>query len=408
MSSLEPATTRAFILESPDPPSVEIFGLSPVERLRRTLRAAGVAEVAVVTEPPAIVARERESVLLFRADRVYDERLVRALTGAANTVVATPSAPGAGEAVAAHVDAARVGEAHRLFERQEIPLASTASLRIATPERVVPAYDASLRKLELPFVLPAQRDSVEEIETRVFSASYKGVTDLITKWLWPAPALGVVRALARRGTHPNSVTFASWLLALLAVGLFAQGSFGLGLAAAWLMTFLDTVDGKLARVTLTSSRAGHVLDHGLDLLHPPFWYLAWAFGLAPGAQGYEALAAIVIAGYVVGRLQEGVFLLRFGIECHCWRPIDALFRTITARRNPNLILLTVGAAGGRPDLGLTMVAIWTGVSIGFHAVQTLQAFAARWRGEAIQPFDESRTLAPRPTDSAQLDRGRVA
>jgi phosphatidylglycerophosphate synthase len=46
------------------------------------------------------------------------------------------------------------------------------------------------------------------------------------------------------------------------------------------MTFLDTVDGKLARVTLTSSRIGDVLDHGLDLLHPPFWYLAWGIGLA--------------------------------------------------------------------------------------------------------------------------------
>ena len=41
------------------------------------------------------------------------------------------------------------------------------------------------------------------------------------------------------------------------------------------MTFLDTVDGKLARVTLTSSPFGNVLDHSLDLIHPPFWYWAW-------------------------------------------------------------------------------------------------------------------------------------
>ncbi len=47
----------------------------------------------------------------------------------------------------------------------------------------------------------------------------------------------------------------------------------------WLMTFLDTVDGKLARVTVTSSRLGDVLDHGLDIIHPPLWYIAWGVGL---------------------------------------------------------------------------------------------------------------------------------
>jgi phosphatidylglycerophosphate synthase len=156
------------------------------------------------------------------------------------------------------------------------------------------------------------------------------------------------------------------------------------------MTFLDTVDGKLARVTLTSSRLGDVLDHGLDLLHPPFWYLAWGLGLP---EGHGVATALVVGGYVLGRLLEGVFLAAFKIETHSWKPIDSLFRTITARRNPNLILLSVGALAGRPDLGLWMVALWTVVSIGFHIVRLLQAFAARSRGEAIVAWDAPRTEA---------------
>src|SRR3546814_15265433 len=58
---------------------------------------------------------------------------------------------------------------------------------------------------------------------------------------------------------------------------------GWGLLAGWVMTFLDTVDGKLARVTLTATRFGHLFDHGMDVVHPPFWYAAWGFGLAPAA-----------------------------------------------------------------------------------------------------------------------------
>ena len=102
----------------------------------------------------------------------------------------------------------------------------------------------------------------------------------MTKWLWPWPAFWVTRWCAARGISANMVTAASLVLAILAMGLFARGYFGAGLVAAWLMTFLDTVDGKLARVTLTSSRIGNVFDHGIDLLHPPFWYVAWDMGLA--------------------------------------------------------------------------------------------------------------------------------
>jgi phosphatidylglycerophosphate synthase len=40
------------------------------------------------------------------------------------------------------------------------------------------------------------------------------------------------------------------------------------------MSVLDSVDGKLARLTFESTPQGDVLDHGMDIVHPPFWY--WA------------------------------------------------------------------------------------------------------------------------------------
>jgi phosphatidylglycerophosphate synthase len=212
----------------------------------------------------------------------------------------------------------------------------------------------------------------------------------------------VTRWLALRGVQPNTITVASWVLAIAAGWLFAVGSFGAGLVLAWLMTFLDTVDGKLARVTLRSSHFGHILDHSLDLLHPPFWWFAWGCGL--GAP-FAAETWIVVGGYLVGRLEEGLFLLVFAFEMHCWRPIDALFRTITARRNPNLLLLSIGALGGRPDLGLAMVAIWTAASLAFHAVRIAQAFAVRARGQEVRPFDESTASALRPTGATTAAGG---
>jgi len=266
-------------------------------------------------------------------------------------------------------------------------------LRGVGPRELASGYIAALRKYEPAYLYPARPESAREVEARTFEAAYKGSTDLVTKWLWPRPARAVTRWLAVRAVQPNTVTVASWALAIAAGWLFAVGSFGPGLVLAWLMTFLDTVDGKLARVTMRSSQFGHVLDHSLDLLHPPFWWFAWGWGI--GAP-FAPETWIVVGGYLVGRLEEGIFLLAFRIEIHCWRPIDGLFRTITARRNPNLLLLSVGTLGGRPDLGLAMVALWTVASLGFHAVRIAQALAERARGREVRPWDEASAPEMRP------------
>jgi len=42
---------------------------------------------------------------------------------------------------------------------------------------------------------------------------------------------------------------------------------------------------------------------------------------------------------------------------------------------------------------MIMVALWTLASLAFHAVRHLQAFAARSRGQQIEPWDEGLKLA---------------
>jgi len=88
----------------------------------------------------------------------------------------------------------------------------------------------------------------------------------------------------------------------------------------------------------------------------------------------------VILGYIAGRLQEGLFIWRFGIEIHTWRPVDSWFRLITARRNPNLLILSVAALLRAPDTGLELIAWWTIISFVFHGVRIAQAFQAQVAG----------------------------
>src|SRR3546814_17350753 len=103
---------------------------------------------------------------------------------------------------------------------------------------------------------------------------------------------------------PNPVTLAGLCRVFVAMYLFWTGHFGWGLAAGWAMTFLDTVDGKLARVTLNSSQFGNLFDHGIDLIHPPFWWWAWIVGVQASPYPLTQVDLtlwIVIGGYVAQR-----------------------------------------------------------------------------------------------------------
>jgi phosphatidylglycerophosphate synthase len=354
------------------------FGLTGHERLVRALKRAGLAPGS--GSPSA-------GLLLVRDDYLYDEMLLPALCRQPGVTLIDPADRAA---VAAHLpDAASADLAamEQALLRGQTPVLSQAGLRPLDPIGLASSYNHSLRKRTPPYLVQVSSEPAVGIERRMFDGAYKGVTDFVTKRIWPWPAFHVTRLCARVGLTPNMVTSVSAVLMLLAMWWFWQGQFAAGLAAAWGMCFLDTVDGKLARATLRSSPFGNVFDHGIDLIHPPFWYWAWHHGLmAQGAAAPDSLLdvalVLVIAGYVGGRLQEGIFELFWKIQMHTWRPVDSFFREITARRNPNLFLLMVWTAFGDPRGGLIAVAAWTAVSFVFHTVRILQAIFASAVGRA--------------------------
>ena len=345
---------------------LKIWSLTSAQRLQRQLRRVGATAATAGAE----------LVILLRADWVYDEPLVQ---GLARQRAPCSMWTDAGQCVAMVVGPSRLEPARQLLATGQAP----PDLQRLAPEQVAGSYNNKLRKREPPFLLPLTTDRLHAIEARVFSGSYKGVTDFVTLYLWPRPARACTGVCARLGITPNMVTSASLVLVLLAMWAFWHGQFGWGLAAAWGMTFLDTVDGKLARVTLNSSKFGDVFDHSIDLVHPPFWWWAWVVGLATAglALPAESIAlTVIIIGYIAQRAEEGLFQLVFKVNPHMWQRFDSWFRLITARRNPNLAILTVAALLGRPDWGMNVVAVWVVICILVHAVRFVQGGIARRHG----------------------------
>lgn len=362
---------------------VNLWGMSGRTRLERMLRA--IKTVTIVENLSQLA--ETDSVLLLRADYLFDARVIEALIALDKQMVLVTSA---GEVPVAIRTSGKVAGTMRevLGEKQAVP----DDLPLYVLKDLSIRVQQNLKKKDPPYVLPVLRCNQTALETELFAASYKGVTDLVTKWLWPWPAFLATRLCVQLGFKPNHVTLLSLVLAVLAGVAFWYGTFGIGLIMAWLMTFLDTVDGKLARVTLTSSKMGDVLDHGLDIIHPPLWYLAWGVGLATTTvplTDLELLVWLMFIGYIGGRLCEGAF--QFGLasfDIFIWRKVDSFHRLITARRNPNLILLTGGWMAGRPDIGFILVVIWHLLSTLFLVCRLFIAWRSRSRDGVLHSWME--------------------
>lgn len=353
---------------------VKLWGLAPSERVARIARASKLVPGDAVPQGPAI---------LSNAAFAWDPAWFRYIIAEPGTVLTLAGVPALAHATDAE-QARRIAEAMA----SAIPLDGASGLTLIAFENGPTIENRQLRKRETPFLLPLRKDTVRQVERASYFGAYKGVTDLLTKYLWPEWALVLTRICARLHITPNMVTTVGAVFCIVATVLFAYGHYWAGMAAGLTFMVLDTVDGKLARCTITSSYWGNVFDHGLDLVHPPFWWWFWAtglvhWGLALSDAAFWWVQGAIVGGYVIQRLIEGVFIKYLSLEIHVWKRFDARFRLITARRNPNMVILFVSMLISRPDLGLIAVAWWTVISCLAHLVRLGQAFRRVRRGETI-------------------------
>lgn len=349
-----PTSTYIYIFGESE---TRVWGLTGRERLQRMLKTKKQITLTEDVERIPVSA----AVLFLNANFLFDARVLNALLGMDKKIAlySNENCP-----AAIRTDG---NQASRLLRNlnnnksQNYKFVLLTAPRIGLKDLKIDVQQ-NLKKKDPPYLLPISEANRRLLEKELFFGSYKGVTDLVTKWLWPVPAFWVTHYCVRRGWQPNHVTYLSVVFAMMAGIAFWFGFFGIGLLMGWLMTFLDTVDGKLARVTETSSRLGDVLDHGLDIIHPPLWYLAWGIGLAGTSAplaGLEILMWLMLLGYVGGRLCEGAFQLWLApFDIFIWQKLDSFNRLITARRNPNLILLSYGWLTDQPDFGLLLVVLW--------------------------------------------------
>ncbi|MCW5746881.1 MAG: CDP-alcohol phosphatidyltransferase family protein [Alphaproteobacteria bacterium] len=422
-------------------PEMTVFGMSPVERHVRAALKAGLPAAHIVVDlgasaaTPALPADLAAAGLrVERRTGGAGERLAAITTGLADTILAVSGDSVVDPRLFTHL--ARLRETLIVAGDTTVPRAlartwsavfgdwpqtgSAADCAVLlAPGVALPAADdvhalaaalvanggvrtlaadgfdahVALQRRDVPFWVRRITDarSRAAVERFLFDASYKGSTDIFTRYVYPFLVWPLTRLAARWRVHPNTITWISIVATFAAVPCFALGWWAWGFVLAYLMSVLDSVDGKVARLTFTASPLGNVLDHGLDIVHPPFWYASWAIGvvgLSPdlwrdGRLADDPLltAAVTLLGlYVADRLVLAVYKWRYkGRGLHAHAPIDAAVRAVIARRNIFLPLFLLGVLFGLGRPTFWLIVAWQAATVAWHAGRTIWILS---RGEA--------------------------
>ena len=374
-----------------------LFGLAPLERLRRSAAKASEGAQVVLSGPGATPAgwpgaeidadaaplgtRLRKALahggglVAIDAANVIDPRLIAFLLKSARPALASRG-EGGQRAVALRLDP----EQAEAIPADAADLAAVADALVAAgriapvDEAAFPAYVDKLRR-SLPYWLHSVTDAAtrKRLERQMFWENYKGSTDLLTRWVYPPIVWPLVLMCTRLRIHPNVITGVSIAFTIAAVPPFAEGHWLLGFFCAYAMSVLDSVDGKVARLTLTDSKIGNLLDHGIDQVHPPFWYFAWAWGLGartPADPLYQA-AILLILFYLADRIVLAAAKRRLGFALHAATRLDGQVRSYIARRNITMTIMAFALLLGQGAAGFWIVTAWQGLTFAWHAARTI-------------------------------------
>jgi phosphatidylglycerophosphate synthase len=231
------------------------------------------------------------------------------------------------------------------------------------------SYIPDLRQYAVPFLLRLERpEAIRAIENALYEKTFKGVMDFIATYIYRIPVRGLVRLLAPTRITPNAVTAMSVLCSFAAIPLFATGWIWTAFLVAYTFVICDSLDGKLARMTIRLSKRAGQIDHGTSTPCEACYYLAWTWHFSGGhLTSWPAVAGMLLFGFFcLDKITTGTFSRTFHRSLFDYQAWDARFHLIAGRRTINLAIMTVGYALQAPITALVITMVWMGITMSWH------------------------------------------
>jgi phosphatidylglycerophosphate synthase len=368
-------------------PLRSVGGITLLERLLRQLSELETVESILVLKPaalslPAPSTRVRKHVsyhdasgatawemmrdarahlhdrfIVVAADLLVDERLLAWLSVQTADVMLSPR-EGDRPATAALLRA----------ESLEAPGAEAARIKVVAADSL-PAYWESMHG-EVPIHLrriASERDA-EDGWRILLDYIQRRTLELPARYFDPFFENLIVRRLAPTAITANQVTLITTVLGFAVAGLYLTGWLRLGVLLAIFVEVLDGVDGKLARITRTTSKAGED-EHILDFFYENSWWLALGRFLSRhGSPSAWTAAILMVAFDLTDNIVYSIADVKWHRSVDNATPFLSRFRLIAGRRNIYTWIFLPGFFLGAPAFSFYLAVAWAGVTAAIHAV----------------------------------------
>lgn len=197
---------------------------------------------------------------------------------------------------------------------------------------------------------------------------------------WDAGLAPLARRMHQFGITPNNVTAVSFVFAILAALAFYLSAPGrtwllfAGAAAVSANAILDGLDGKLARITNTSSRRGDYLDHVVDRYSD----LVILLGLTLSPYGHATWGLFAIVGTFLTSYM-GTQAQAIGLTRNYAGLLGRADRLVILIAVPALMYLAELAGYDATPWGIQPVAAMLAYFAVVGNITALQRFWAGWR-----------------------------
>jgi phosphatidylglycerophosphate synthase len=350
---------------------------SPSSRVWKEITCRNVSRGSLWEMLREACAELDKNFIVVAADFLIDQRLLAWLAKQSGNVMLTTREGCAAEPIARlERSALKTGGSETASTR----LVATASL---------PSYWESMHG-EVPLHLYRVTNAYEaETGWRILlDHAQRRTLELPARYFDPPFENLIVRQLAGTPITANQVTFVTTLLGFGVAALYYAGYLRIGVLLAIVVEVLDGVDGKLARVTRTTSPAGEY-EHILDFFYENSWYLALGLSLSRKVFAGGLTAALLMIGFdLTDNLAYSVLDLRWGLSLDNASPFLSRFRLIAGRRNIYSWLFVPGFFASVPAYVFCVTVVWAGITATVHITCAIAAMPALIRGRTVGECDQ--------------------
>lgn len=312
--------------------------------------------------------------LVLEGNHICDERILRILCQEEGAAVVIDS-----ESETTYVGAA-IGEPDiQLFlldaqwPEQWIQTAPEGTITVIDISQLE-AHQPEVRRSLKPYWFCIQsEDDARQAKLQLSERAQKGTLDW---WAWyiNRPIENwLMRYLADWPVTPNQISLITNVAAYGVALLWATGHLWPWALLAVMVSILDGLDGKMARVKGLASRLG-ALEHSFDVLWEQTWYLAlaWAGYTMQGSVTPLLLGLSLLLLDTFNRHIHMQFRQITGYSLSEYSTLDRSFRWIDGRRNTYLPYILIGAALGKPSFSLAAMAVHAGLTAVVYSIQAIR------------------------------------